>query len=145
MGIKLGDMKSLYEEVGGHPVIERVHKIFYDKVYAHPWLKHFFEGTSQDRIEKQQTDFMVSIMGGPKRFMGSAPKVAHLRMFITQEILDVRTKLLTEALQEAGLSTINQMAWLSKDRNFHAAIVKTSPQEAKQRYPSEQLLVIPKP
>jgi len=43
--------QTMFEAVGGLPVMERVHKRFYDKVYAHPWLGQFFEEHSQEAIE----------------------------------------------------------------------------------------------
>jgi len=42
---------TLFDAVGGLPTLQKVHKIFYDKVYAHPWLGPFFEGHSQEAIE----------------------------------------------------------------------------------------------
>lgn len=143
--MNLPGQKSLFEEVGEYPVIQKVHKVFYDKMYAHPWLSQFFADKPQAIIEKQQTDFMVSIFGGPKRYMGASPKIAHNRMYITQELLDERTKLLVESLNHCGVSQINQMAWLSKDKNFHPVIFKKTPEETSQRYPDDKLLIIPKP
>jgi len=33
---------TLLQEVGGKPVLEKVHKHFYDELYKHPWLKNYF-------------------------------------------------------------------------------------------------------
>jgi len=30
--------QSLFDAIGGIEVMEHVHTVFYDKVYAHPWL-----------------------------------------------------------------------------------------------------------
>jgi len=57
---------NLLQDVGGRAVLEKVHKLFYDKLYEHPWLKKFFLHIEQKLIENQQTDFMVSNMGGGK-------------------------------------------------------------------------------
>ncbi|MBT5260713.1 MAG: group 1 truncated hemoglobin, partial [Nitrospina sp.] len=57
---------TLLQEVGGKSVLEKVHKLFYDKLYEHPWLKKFFLHIDQKLIENQQTDFMVANMGGGK-------------------------------------------------------------------------------
>jgi len=45
--------QSLFDAVGGLPTLQKVHKIFYDKVYAHPWLDPFFEGHSQEALCKR--------------------------------------------------------------------------------------------
>ena len=138
-------MKTLFDEVGGYSVIRKVHKVFYDKVFAHPWMGRFFQGTDQQHIEDQQTDFMVSIFGGPKKYMGKSPRNAHLHLFINQDLIDTRTEILIESLRECNVSQVNQMAWLSKDKNFHIAIMKKSHHEAIQRYATEPIVNIPKP
>lgn len=33
---------TLLQEVGEKPVLEKVHKHFYDELYKHPWLKNYF-------------------------------------------------------------------------------------------------------
>ena len=93
--------QSLYDAVGGLPMLEKVHKIFYDKVYAHPWLGKFFEGHDQKAIEGRQTSFMGEKMGGPA-YLGKPLKQVHENMFIPQELVDLRTELLRESLREAA-------------------------------------------
>jgi len=43
---------SLFDALGGYETLQRVHKIFYDKVYTHPWLGAFFKGHDQSFIER---------------------------------------------------------------------------------------------
>jgi len=45
----------MFDAVGELPVMERVHKRFYNNVYAPPWQGKFFEGHSQATIELRQT------------------------------------------------------------------------------------------
>ena len=54
---------TFYERLGGRPTFEKVHKLFYDKVYEHPWLKLFFAKVEQKHIESQQTDFVAQSEG----------------------------------------------------------------------------------
>ena len=90
--------KTLLENLGGRPILERVHKVFYDKLYEHPWLKLFFSDIDQKTIEDQQTDFMVSNMGGGKIYSGALPKNAHKHMFIDHAMFDLRQDLLQASL-----------------------------------------------
>ncbi|MDH3327283.1 MAG: group 1 truncated hemoglobin, partial [Gammaproteobacteria bacterium] len=75
--------KTLYERLGGVETLEKVHKIFYDKAYKHPWLRLYFTDKLQQVLEEQQTDFMTQLMGGPKKYGGKTPKMAHQHMNIT--------------------------------------------------------------
>lgn len=138
--------QSLFDAIGGLPTLQKVHKIFYDKAYEHDWLKHFFVGHNQQAIENRQTGFMAIKMGGKVTYMGKEPKAAHEHMFITQELLDVRTALLREALEEANVAEDLIKRWLKIDNAFGQQITKDSTESFyKITWPYKKHIVIPKP
>ena len=65
---------SPFDLLGSRPTLEKVHKVFNDKLYEYLWLKGGFEEIDQKVIENQQTDFMTSNMGGGKIYSGGFPK-----------------------------------------------------------------------
>ena len=135
--------QSLYELLGGHPTLARVHKVFYDKIYRHAWLGQFFAEIDQTLIENQQTDFMAQAMGGPARYCGKFPIPAHKHMFITEELFETRGALLEESLEEAGVPEPLAERWLKIDSSFKARLVKKSPSECEGRFKTEAIIVIP--
>ena len=136
---------TLFDEVGGLPVLQKVHKIFYDKVYAHPWLGKFFVGHNQEAIENRQTGFMAVKMGGNVSYMGKEPKMAHRQIYITQELFDLRADLLKESLQEAGVNEELALRWLKIDNAFRRHIVKDSIESFyKTTWKYEKRVIIPK-
>ena len=94
---------TLFDELGGTACLERVHRIFYGKLLAHPWLRGFFHGKERDHLESQQTDFMTGMFGGPKCYFGRAVGCAHIHLFISDEVFTVRHDLLADSLAEAGV------------------------------------------
>ncbi len=138
--------ETLFDQVGGLPTLEKVHKIFYDKVYIHPWLGKFFEGHQQEAIEQRQTSFMAEKMGGDVNYMGKMPKMAHRQMYITQELFEVRRDLLQASLQEADVPEGLSERWLRIDEAFMKAIVKPSIEAFyKDTFKYEKRVIIPKP
>ena len=137
---------SLYEAVGGHATLVRVHKKFYDKVYAHPWLGNFFEGHSQAAIEARQTSFMADKMGGPD-YIGKPLKQAHENMYITEELVILRHQLLADALREAEIDEALAARWLRIDIAFMKQMVKPSIQAFYEEYnfPFKRRIIIPRP
>jgi len=122
--------ESLYQSIGGMPTLDRVHKIFYDKLYAHPWLGKFFVGHDQASIEKRQSLFMAEKMGARDvTYYGKQPKMAHRHLFITQEMYDLRHQILRDSLLEAGIDGEPLERWLRIDNAFHRQIVKPSVEE----------------
>jgi truncated hemoglobin YjbI len=133
------------DNLGGKHVLEKIHKIFYDKMYAHPWMGKFFVGIKQEIIESQQTDFMVQNFGGPANYVGKIVVPAHKHMFITDEMFNVRQKLLEESLIEAGVAPEHRATWLKIDGAFRAGIVKNKVEDCQKRFFTDEILIIENP
>jgi len=132
--------KSLFARLGGQSTLEKVHKIFYDKAYAHPWLRLYFTDKPQHVLEEQQTDFMTQLMGGPKIYGGKTPKMAHQHMNITEELFSIRQELLSQAILEAGIDKDLHAEWLHADETLKKAVVKQSVNDCNTAYPSQEVL-----
>jgi len=132
--------KTLFERLGGKQTFINVHKIFYDKAYAHSWLRKYFTDKPQEILESQQTDFMVQLMGGPKVYAGKTPKSAHQHMLITEELFDLRSRLLSDSIKEAGILDDLREEWLAADATLKRALVKSSVEECSQSYPNQPIL-----
>ena len=137
--------KALFERLGGRPVLELAHKIFYDKLYADPWLGGFFAGIDQKRIENQQTDFFSMLTGGPKVYEGRMPQHAHAHIFISEELFLVRHELLRQSLVEARVPESEREEWLKIDMAFKRVLMKGSVGDCQKRYIDEEIVVIPNP
>lgn len=138
--------QTLYEAVGGLPALQKVHKIFYDKVYAHDWLKQFFDGHNQKAIEDRQTIFMADKMGGPVPYPGKELQMVHEAMYITEELFSIRKGLLEESLKEAGLDEELRERWLRIDSAFKGKMVKGSVESMFDNdWKYKKPIIIPKP
>ena len=137
---------TLYELVGGLPTLIKVHKIFYDKVYVHPWLGQFFVGHNQQVIENKQTSFIAEKMGGPAPYLGKEIKMVHEEMYITTELFDIRRELLESALNEVGIEGALKLRWLKIDSAFKHHIVKDSIESMYENdWKYKKPIIIPKP
>jgi hemoglobin len=138
--------QSLFDAVGGLPILKKAHKIFYDKVYAHPWIGQFFIGHNQGAIENRQTSFMAEKMGGSIEYFGREMEVTHEAMYITEELFSLRQSLLEESLREIGVDVKLRERWLQIDGAFKKKIVKGSLEEfMNTRWPYKKHIVISKP
>lgn len=123
--------KTLYARLGGKDTLVKVHKIFYDKAYAHSWLRKYFTDKPQKILEEQQTDFMTQVMGGPKIYSGKTPKSAHQHMVITEKLYKLRSELLSEAIKECGIAV---------DARLKRALIKLSEKECRVSYANQAIL-----
>jgi truncated hemoglobin YjbI len=137
---------SLFEQIGGLPVLEQVHTLFYDKVYAHEWLGQFFIGHDQASIERRQTLFMAEKMGGDVDYWGKLPEMAHRHLYITHELFDLRHQLLSDALHEAGVAENLIECWLAIDNAFVPVVVKDSIESFyRHSFHYQKRIIVPKP
>lgn len=139
------DDNSLFSLIGGRTTLDKVHKIFYDKIYKHPWIGQYFLEIQQEIIEAQQSDFMSQAMGGPAIYLGKIPIPAHRHMFISEELFDLRTQLLKEAFREAEVSEKSQELWLKIDQALKRGIVKKSISDCTLRFNTDEIINIPNP
>ncbi|MDH5445046.1 MAG: group 1 truncated hemoglobin [Gammaproteobacteria bacterium] len=141
----MGIDKSLFDRVGGMETLKKVHKIFYDKLFAHPWLKQYFVDHPQEIFENQQTTFMAGLFGGPKVYAGKTPKMAHQNIVITEELFELRSQILSESIRQAGISDELREEWLDADRTLKSAIVKKDASECRKMFDTQTIFDIPKP
>lgn len=139
------DKAEKFEQMGGREVLIKINKVFYDKVYAHPWLKLYFQEIPQQHIEDQQVDFMQKVLGGRDVYVGKTPATTHNHMFIPNELFDVRKQLLEESFQEVNADKELVDKWLSLDESFRRLIINKSPDECKGRFKTDPILNFPKP
>lgn len=130
----------IFEEMGGMAKIKEIQKIFYDKIYEDPWMKHYFATMPQEQIESQQADFMAQVLGGPKMYCGRFPVQAHEHIYVTEELFEYRQKILKESLEEAGLSPEHVEICIKMDEAFKKGIVKDSLQDCKKRFATDTIL-----
>lgn len=136
---------TLFDRLGGFDTLRKVHKIFYDKLFAHPWLKQFFVEHPQEIFENQQTNFMSGLMGGPKIYAGKTPKMAHQNIFITDDLFETRNSILSQSIKEAGVADDVREEWLEADRTLKRALVKSSVEECRTMFDGQRVYDIPRP
>ncbi len=134
---------TCYHRLGGQQFFARFHKALYDKIYAHPVLSIFFAGKDQTYQENQQTDFMAMMLGGPSDYRGRLPDGAHQHMFITDDLFELRHRILGETLDECGVAPDLRDQWLRVDRRFKSQIVKQSIDQCEKRWGTDVILVAP--
>ena len=117
---------NLLSEIGGENIVFKVHQRFYDVMFDEPWLEIFFLGKSKAALIKKQTQFMVTAFNGPNNYKGDTPAFVHMHLFITDEMADLRERILKNSIIAEGLSESIAKKWLNIDHSFRAAIVKKS-------------------
>lgn len=97
---------TLYEAIGGAPVLRRIVEAFYPKVQAHPLLGPLFPEDITPVMEKQFM-FLSQFLGGPSLYSDAyghpMMRARHLPFPITRGRADAWLDCMRRALEEVGL------------------------------------------
>jgi len=137
--------ENLFDALGGLATLEVVHKIFYDKVFEHHWLKQYFINQNQALLERQQTEFMAEKMGGSKNYSGKPVLHAHIHLYITEELFDIRHALLKQSILEKDITESLMLRWLKIDYAFKKLVIDTSLEDFHQRYTFKSRIIVDNP
>jgi len=118
--------KELLSDAGGREGVSKVHQRLYDVLFEDAWLGQFFYGKSKAALVNKQTNFMVAAFGGENLYTGDTPAFMHMHMFITEEMISLRQKILCQAILDDGYSSSVAERWLKVDDSFTQSIVKTN-------------------
>ena len=98
---------SLYDAIGGAPVVRRIVEAFYPKVQAHPLLGPLFPEDIRPVMEKQFM-FLSQFLGGPPLYSEvyghPMMRARHLPFPITRARADAWLDCMRRALEEVGLA-----------------------------------------
>lgn len=103
----LREYGTLYDAIGGAPVLRRIVEAFYPKVQAHPLLGPLFPEDIRPVMEKQFM-FLSQFFGGPPLYSEAyghpMMRARHLPFPITRERADAWLDCMRRALEEVGLA-----------------------------------------
>jgi hemoglobin len=98
--------KTLYTEIGGQEVIDKLVNAFYPRVYADPDLRPLFEGDMEE-IKRKQRMFLPQFLGGPalysQEYGPPAMRERHLPFEVTPKRAKCWLRCMKEAFEQIGL------------------------------------------
>ena len=114
------EFETLYERLGGLPVVEQAVDLFYDKVLADDRIKHFFDGVDIDRMRTKQRDFITYACGGAVSYESEALRTAHQHLGLKVEhfvaiIEDLETTLAALGVPQELAAEVVEIAKATRD------------------------------
>jgi hemoglobin len=94
---------TLYERIGGKPVIEDAVGRFYDRVFADPHLAPYFRGVTLSKLRAMQVELFTAALDGPATYSEQALHDAHAGHGIGDRQVSQFLEHLLATLLEIGL------------------------------------------
>lgn len=95
--------RSLYDRLGGAPVVGRVVGQLIDRTAADPRTKRSFEGTKLARVKEKLAEQLCELAAGPCKYTGDPMREVHKGLKNTEAELSLMVQFLREALEANGV------------------------------------------
>lgn len=114
---------SLFERLGGEPVLRAILTDFYARIFADPMIGYLFTGLSPERLVELEFQFTARALGADVPYEGRGMRAAHDRHPITRGHFNRRSRLLLDVLVAHGVDPEVRDAWLAHIRRLEGAVL----------------------
>src|SRR5690349_2885138 len=94
---------TMFEEMGGEPVLRRVIDVFVDRVFDDAMIGFFFRNASRARIKEKEYEFAARHLGADVAYTGKPLPEAHAPHRIMGGQFQRRLVILKETLEECSV------------------------------------------
>ena len=114
---------NVYRQLGATKIADLL-TAFYRRAFVDPIIGHFFFAKDHQRLLEGQIAFSIAMLGGPKRYHGQPLAAIHHPLAIRDAHFNRRSILLQEVFAEFGIDRSIAQAWLAKEQQLRAFIIK---------------------
>ena len=97
--------RSLYDRLGGHPVITAVVEETVTNMSSNPRVNQSFDKVDLKRLKKMVVEQFCALAGGPCVYSGDDMKIVHAGLNITESEFFAQVETLRAALDHNGVRT----------------------------------------
>jgi hemoglobin len=94
---------SIFDAIGGTPVVSATVAVLYDRVTGDPLLAPWFDGIDLRKLKAHQREFLTVALGGADEFNGRTIAQAHDGLAITGVAFDALLEHLREIIEDLGV------------------------------------------
>ena len=94
---------TLYERMGGEPVVRRVVDDVIDRTASDPRTERSFREVKMSRLKEKLREQLCNVAGGPCRYTGDPMNEVHKGLKITEAEWNLMVQFLRDALERSGV------------------------------------------
>ena len=116
--------QSLFEKYGGFSVVSKIVLDLYDRLMDDDDVGPFFDDVEFAKIVDHQTKFVSSLMGGPASYTDEQIEKLHNGLAIGEHHFDQLTRILTQVLNDHGVTEEDAAAIIGEFDSRRGLVVK---------------------
>jgi len=134
-------MASLFEDLGGEPVLRQIIDRFVDRVFDDVMIGFFFRNARRERVKQKEYEFAAQHLGAGTPYTGRAIDDAHRAHPIMGGQFARRLTILKETLDAAGVPEHVKRHWIEHTESLRPLVTadagrECDPDRAQQRIQS---------
>jgi truncated hemoglobin YjbI len=115
---------SLFDELGGEPVLRPIVARFVERLFADPMIGFFFRNADRRRITDKEYELAAEHLGGGVAYTGRSLRAAHARHPIMGGQFARRLEILRQTLVEAGAPPAVIEHWIAYTERHRAEVTR---------------------
>ena len=104
--------RTLYDELGGEPVLRRIIERFVDRLFDDLLIGYLFRAADRVRVKEKEFEHAAEHLGGPIAYTGRPLAAAHASHRIRGAEFMRRVQILKETLAEFGVPAAVSAHWV---------------------------------
>jgi hemoglobin len=120
---------TLFDELGGEPVLRRVIDRFIDRVFDDAMIGFFFRNASRARVKAKEYEFAARHLGADLPYTGKPLREAHSPHPIMGGQFNRRLQILKETLEEAQVPAAVRDHWLAHTEALRSQVTRNTGNE----------------
>lgn len=120
---------TLFEDLGGEPVLRAIIDRFVDRVFDDVMIGFFFRNARRERIKQKEYEFAAQHLGAGTPYTGRAIAEAHRAHPIMGGQFARRLTILKNTLEEAGVPEHVKAHWLAHTEALRPLVTADSGRE----------------
>jgi hemoglobin len=113
---------TLFDELGGEPVLRGIIERFVDRVFDDVMIGFFFRDAQRERVKQKEYEFAAQHLGAPIEYTGRPLRDAHRTHPIMGGQFARRLTILKQTLEEAGVPEHVKAHWVAHTEGLRAQI-----------------------
>jgi hemoglobin len=114
---------SLFEQLGGEPVLRSIIRTFVQRMFSDPMIGFVFRNASQERVADKEYELAAQHLGGGVVYTGRAIGEVHAPHSILSGQFDRRLQILRRTLEEAGAPSAVIEHWLGHTERLRPVVI----------------------
>lgn len=136
-------MASLFEDLGGEPVLRQIIDRFVDRVFDDVMIGFFFANARRERIKQKEYEFAAQHLGAGTPYTGRPIDEAHRAHPIMGGQFARRLTILKETLDAAGVPEHVKRHWIAHTESLRPLVTADAGRECDPTRAQQRVQAVP--